>query len=343
MLKLKGDEMLKKITLKDVSEKLNISQNTVSMALRDRPGIKRETRDKIMEVARELGYKTPKNNQETKNICILSTADNLSDTYFYMKLQYAIESQARANGYSLLLYNTLSINSDKKELLALFKKNHIKGVILLGDLDYHITQIIMDCSLPIITSGFYYYDHYTDCVIEENCAGIYKAVDHLQKNGYQEIGFIGNPKNCMGYLERYMGFMGAVKSFNLKVNPQWLVTDFLPENDFDPDYMMQQLKSIGKLPQAFICANDMVAMVVLKALHSLSIRVPDDIGVVGFDNSELATMSIPALTTVDVNIVAQADMLVHKLIRRIDDDNIPFERIVVPTELVRGASLKYTL
>jgi LacI family transcriptional regulator len=331
----------KKVTLKDVSERLNISQNTVSMALRDRPGIKRETKDKILEVAKELGYKTTKNNQETGNICIISTTDNLSDTYFYLKIQYAIESRVRASGHSLLLYNASSINTDRKELMVLFKKNHIKGVIILGDLDIDIARSILSCNIPIVTSGFYYFNQYTDCVIEENAAGTYKAVDHLLQYGYKSIGFIGNPKNCMGYLERYMGFMGAAQSFPLHVLQEWLITDFLPENEFDYLYMAAKLEAIKELPQAFICANDRVAMVVLKALHSLNKSVPDDIGLIGFDNSELAKMSIPALTTVDVNIGLQADALVRKLIKRIEGDESPLERVVIPLELVMGASLKY--
>ena len=333
--------MSNKITLKDVSVRLNISQNTVSLALRDRPGIKKETKEKILEVAKELGYKMPKNTHETKNICIISTQDNLFDTYFYMNIQYAIESQVRANGYCLLLYNTQSINTDKKELIALFKKNHIKGVIILGDLDINTAKSIMDCDIPIITSSFYYYNMFTDCVIEENVAGIFKTVEHLLQNDYKKIGFIGNPKNCLGYMERYMGFIGAINHFELDVSPEWIVTDFVPENEFDYLYMAGKIKTIPKPPQAFICANDRVAMVVLKALHSLNLRVPEDIGVVGFDNSELAQISIPALTTVDVNIPAQADALVRKLIRRIEGDGTPLERITIPLQLVEGSSLNY--
>ncbi|HBR01342.1 MAG TPA: hypothetical protein DD738_01885 [Ruminiclostridium sp.] len=333
--------MRKQVTLKDISDQLNISSNTVSMALRDMPGVKKETKKKVLEVAREMGYKTEKKTNDTKNICIVSTPDNLSDTYFYMKLQYAIESQARANGYSLLIYNTLNLNTDGNELLTLFRKNHIKGVIILGDLDLNVTQSILDCNIPIITSGFYYYNKYTDCVIEENIAGIYKAVDHLIKNGYKHMGFIGNPQNCMGYLERYMGFMGAVNSFGLKILPEWLVTNFLPENEFSHEYIAKQLKSITQMPEAFICANDRVAATVLKALYSIGVSVPDDIGIIGFDNSELAKICIPALTTIDTNIVHQANTLMNKLMQRIEGDDSHTERILTPVELIKGASLKY--
>ena len=330
----------KKVTLKDVSEKLSISQNTVSMALRDRPGIKKETREKILEVARELGYKIPKEKEETKNICILSTTDNLSDTYFYMKLQYALELQARANGYNLILFNAQNINMDHAEFRSFIRKNHIKGAIILGDLEIAKAQLIQDCSIPIITSGFYYYNKYTDCVIEENTAGVFKAVDHLMGRGYRKIGFVGNPKNCMGYMERYMGFMGAVKHYDLDVKPDWIITRFTQENEADDEYMAEMIRGISELPEAFICANDRVAMVVLKALHGIGLNVPGDIGIVGFDNSDLAKMSIPALTTIDVNIVSQADLLIHKLLGKIEGDEVLLERIVIPTELVIGASLK---
>lgn len=330
----------KKVTLKDVSERLNISQNTVSMALRDRPGIKRETREKILEVARELGYKIPKEKEETKNICILSTADNLSDTYFYMKMQYALELQARANGYNLLLFNALNISMEHNEFLSFIRKNHIKGAIILGDLEIAKTQVILDCNIPIITSGFYYYNHYTDCVIEENTAGMFKAVDYLLKRGYRKIGFVGNPKTCMGYLERYMGFMGAAQYYELDVKPDWIITQFTPEDEIDDGYMADRIKAVRELPEAFICANDRIAMVLLKALHGIGLNVPGDIGIVGFDNSDLAKMSIPALTTVDVNIISQADMLVHKLIQKIEGEETLPERIIIPTELVIGASLK---
>jgi LacI family transcriptional regulator len=334
--------MIKKVTLKDVSQRLNISQNTVSMALRDRPGIKKETKEKVFAVAREMGYLTKKRNrQETKNICILATPDNLSDNYFYMKMQYAIETRAMAHGYSLLLYNTSNINTDKKELLNLFKKNHIKGVIILGDLDIAITSNILDCRVPIITSGFYYYNNYTDCVIEENAAGIFKATEHLIENGYIDIGFIGNPKNGIGYLERYMGFAGALEIFGLRSNPEWIITGFTSENEFEYEYMAEKLNGLKHFPQAFICASDLVAMILVKALHSIGKSVPGDVGIVGFDNSEMAKMCIPALTTIDVNIEGQADTIIRKLLNKINGDDSPPERVVIPTCLVPGASLKY--
>ena len=102
---------MKKVTMKDIASKLNISQNTVSLALRNSSFVKKETHDEIVRTAIDMGYYYSNAEHNQQNICIFAKSDNLIDSYFYVDLQRYLQEKLRGHGYGLLVNNILGIES----------------------------------------------------------------------------------------------------------------------------------------------------------------------------------------------------------------------------------------
>lgn len=327
-----------KVTMKAIADAVGVSVNTVSLALRNMPGVKAETRDKIFEAAKELGYISPKDGAGVRNICLVSTAERLRDSYFFMSFYQIILGQVQQYGYNMLIFHSNNIHSTeafKRNLQA----NSVSGIIVLGDMEEEVVSRVAACDIPMIVIGARYHNVEVPTFIEDNLEGAFLAVGHLYHQGYRSIGFIGNPAYSTAFMERYEGFVGAKLHYGLPAQDPQSLLEIDPVNRYDFHYMAGQLAHIPEMPKAFICANDNLAITAAKALHSMDIHIPDDVALIGFDSSESGRMFIPSITSVDVRCAAQAEASVRKLMEFIDMGKTDAMRYVLPVRLVEGDSV----
>lgn len=331
---------MKKVTMKDIADKLNISQNTVSLALRNSSSVKKETHDEIVRTAIDMGYYYTNAERNQQNICIFAKSDNLTDSYFYVELQRYLQSKLRSHGYGLLVNNILGINMKSDHLKTFFDMNYIKGIVILGDIELNIIDQIFDCNMPVVTAGFYYYDRFTDSVLEENLSAGFQAIQQLLARHYRKIGFVGDPSLCVSYYERYLGYCGAIRHFNIEQRRSWEITDCTFKNEAMIECLVNALNNMDEKPEAFFCASDKVAAYMIKALTKVGLRVPEDIGIIGFDDSDLSKTINPRLATFNPNNEMQAESIIRILLSRINDSISQPTRIVVPIEWVEGESIR---
>jgi LacI family transcriptional regulator len=328
-----------KVKLKDIAERSGVSINTVSMAIRGMPGIKSETKEIILRVANELGYFDQKSKIETHNIALISTSENLRDSYFYMSFQQRIMQQVHQHKYNIMVYDSVSCKNNLTDLRRMFEINSVSGIILLGDMDENIVRNIVHTEIPSICIGARYYNIDTYTLIEDNFAGAHMAVQHLLENGYRKIGFVGRPTHSIGFLERYSGFIAAMKYFLLPYDERWSITDMKVEEEYDFTAVAGRIQELPELPDAFVCANDNIGIIVAKALHSLHLHVPKDVALIGFDNSVMGKMAIPSLTSIDVQCAVQSEVSVKVLIDFINGCVPEVQRVSIPVVLVEGDSV----
>lgn len=333
-----------KVTMKSIADKVGVSVNTVSLALRGMPGVKDETRRRIMAVAEELGYIDQKTASEARNICLVSTTERLRDSYFYMSFYQTILAVVQEYGYNMLVYNNANIAPPLETLQQNFKVNSVSGIIALGDMEQELVAKVAACGIPAIVIGAKYPDLKIPAFIEDNLEGSRLAVEYLHERGYSRIGYIGPPVHSTAFIERYQGFIGAMFSYGLPIEPGHLLLDMDSETHYDSVLndsvvMAQWLKAMDPLPQAFICANDNLALMATKALHSLGRSVPNDVALIGFDASSSGRMAIPTITSVDVCCELQARTSVKKLMEFIASGETECLRYVLPVELIEGDSV----
>lgn len=335
---------MKKVRLKDIANRASVSQNTVSLALRDSSSVKKETKEEILQIAEEMGYISNTMDNSVKNICLLTSTQAQTDPYYFYEAKELLEARLRISGYGLLVNNILLHNLDIDYLKEFFKMNYIKGIIIMGGFPKEIINSILACEIPVIDSGFCNYNSFMDCVMEENSAGIMKMVSYLREHGYQKMGFIGNPKKSQAYLERYLGFVGALEIFDMENCNDWIIKniDIDTDSSYEKVYkdILKALKSTASMPEVFICASDRIALGTIHALKDLNVKIPEEIGVVGFDNSKLVADSNPRLATISPNNEIQMEMIVNLLFKRIEEKNFSKIRIIVPIEIIHGETIK---
>lgn len=323
-----------KITMKTIADKLGISINTVSQALRGKPGVSAHTRELVRNTAAELGYSL-KSTIEQRNICLVSTEVRLHDSYFYMNFLQCILTQAQKSHFNVLVYNSTICDAPPGQLRQRMREASVSAVILLGDLETEAVEKLAACGLPVIALGARYFGLDIPVLIEDNLLGAHQAVEHFYNCGFRTIGFVGRPANSTGFAERYAGYQCAMEQFGLQAGP--CITDIPAEVEYDFRAVAAHLQRYP-VPQAFLCANDNIGMVVTNALHHLGYEVPKDISIIGFDNSSVGKMIFPSLFSVDVQCTDQAALCFRLLVDWLDHGVCPAPRTLTNTRLISGDS-----
>lgn len=336
--------MPKKITMDAIAEKLGISKNTVSLALRGLPGISENTRRTIEEAAKSMGYHYKSNNKSTatRNLCLVISKSTRDSIGFFSFIQLGIEGEAKKNNINTIIH----YYDEKDEVFEIpncIKDGMISGIITLGRISHKTINTIVTCSLPVVMVDNYFDDLVMDCILTDNQCGGYLAAEHLIKAGHTKIGFLGNIYASVSFYDRYQGYLKAMKEYNIKVNPDFSVIDMKLENAAG-DEMAEMIDSIrvkGGLPTAFFCCNDAEAIVIIKVLTGMGIQVPDEISIVGFDDIETSKSITPELTTMRVRKELMGRRAVSKLIEKLKDEESFPEKILLSATLVSRESVRF--
>lgn len=327
-----------KVTMKMIAARAGVSVNTVSQALRNMPTVKTETRETVLRIAKELGYLDTRSRHEKRNIALVSTVENLQDSYFYMSFQQRILQNIQAYGCNMTVYSSSQCERSPRGFWQSLIDSGVSGVVLLGDMGAHIPQTASCCGLPVVAIGTLYAYEGVCSVIEDNLNGALLAVQHLYERGYRRIGFVGHTPHSIAFMERYLGYIGGMMRLGLPCPSSWSIT-YTPV-EYDSDALAEPLACMPDMPEAFVCANDNTAIVLAKALSARGLYIPDDIALVGFDNSMFGKMNNPSLTTVDVHCAAQAETGIRMLMRAIESkEALTPTRIALPCTLISGDSV----
>jgi LacI family transcriptional regulator len=183
-------------------------------------------------------------------------------------------------------------------------------------------------------------DHYDatiacDKVVTENQIGAFMAVNHLITAGHKNIGFLGDVQHSPCYVERWQGYQTALERGGLKPEPAWQWTDA----EEQPDKIAAYWEGLSERPSAWFCANDILAVHLLRVVQERGFSVPAEVAVVGFDDLRLAQTSVPQVTTVHVGAEYYAARAVEMLADRLEHPDRPPEVVrITPSLVVRGST-----
>ncbi len=291
--------MKKFITIKDVAKASGYSINTVSRALNNKSEIKEETKEKILKVARELGYfknfaAASLRGQRTKTIGVVLPD---SANPFYSEVLKGIESEAKKHGYQIVLTNTeRNYESEKEGIFALLQRR-IDGLLVspVQERDDDIRELIK-LNIPFVIVGRHFEKIKVDEVYNDEIKGGYLATEYLIKKGYKKILMLNGYLHKSPAKMRLEGYKKALGKYGIKFDSELVI---IGDIDFTDGY--NQIKNAIKSEKSFdsiFAYNDMLALGAIKVLKEEKIKVPEDIGVVGYDDILFASISAPALTTV---------------------------------------------
>lgn len=326
---------MKNVTMKDIADRLNISTVTVSKALSDKDGVSNELRDRIKNIAEEMGYRyntLAKGMKEGRsyNVGVLIADRFIRDDRdaFYLKMyQCVVKALSRVNYYGIL--EIVSSDSESKLVIPnIVSDNKVDGIIILGQISIDYVNLIKNTAMPLVLLDFYDELLEVDSIISDSFYGSYKVTNHLLSQGHKKIGFVGKIFSTSSILDRYLGYYKALISNGLAVREDWIIKD----RGEDGKYIDFNLPR--EMPTAFVCNNDGVAYLFINKLKKSGYNVPKEISVVGFDNDIFANISVPKLTTVEVDIDTMSETAVDAMIRKISGDKHAIGRKVISGKLI---------
>lgn len=317
------------VTIKDIAKQAGVSVSTVSNALNDSDKVIPETKAKVVQVALELGYVPNLNarrlkNRRTHNFGLF--LPNFGGSY-YVPLIQAMYEVCRESHHSLLIHVSDSISS--RELSSVILSSNIDGAVILNEhLEEGDLPFLEDRAMPLVFLDKERVGPNISSVLLDNRQGIEAAVDYLWTTGHRSLVYVRGFPNYDD-AARFAGFEASATKRGLEVrDPLW--GWFSAETAYDE--VVKKGFAAGR-PDAFLCANDDMAKGCIRALNDLGWKVPQDISVVGFDDSDFASYSRPALTTV-VNPVAEVGRSAIRELLRLEAGKGPGRLAWLETKLV---------
>lgn len=339
----------KRVTLQDIATACGLSRNTVSKAFNGRGSVPQATKEMIIKKAEELGYGSPvesgaPNSKQTGGSIALLTSKMPKDAHFAITFISTFSDQISRSGYSLKIYEISQEELKEKRLPPHFDQERIAGIVGVELFSQDYLHMICGMGIPTVMtdSPMEAISSLMECdyVTMENVAGILVLVQRLASSGAKKIGFVGDNYHCGSFGERWAGFTLGLKTSGLQLDEDLCICqpDNSPYND--PDWLISIIQKMPTLPDAFVCANDYLAIHLMSALKKMGLSIPKDIMVTGFDGTSQSALVEPPLTTVAIPGVEIGRIAAGALLNRIVNPDFPFTWTRVKTIPVWRGSIR---
>ena len=336
--------MKRQTTIKDIAIKLGLSTSTVSRALKDHPDISPKTRSVVKELAAILGYRPNKialnlRNNLTRMIGLIIPEIQHN---FFSAIINGVEEIAYKNDYSVMVFQ--SNESYKREVINAHTvlANRVDGVLISFSKetkDFSHFQKLIDNEIPVVFFDRVTDELHTDQIIADDYQGAYVAVNHIIEKGCTSIAHFAAPQHLDIGKNRLLGYHDALLKHNIPYDPSLVMLADTYKTAYKA--ALEILKRPNH-PTGFFAVNDMAAIAIMKAARHLGIKVPEEVKVVGFENSVVASISEPELTTVDqfgFELGREACMLLLKRVEEEHKENFkPIKRAIKTKLIVRNSS-----
>lgn len=337
------------VTIKDIAKALGISTSTVSRALRDSYEISPETKQLVLECAEKLNYRPNPialSLKERRSRSIGVVVCEIANSFFSQIIN-GIESIAYDKGYNVII--SQSNESYEREIMDLhyLASRSVDGLLISLSTETNDTshlKSLHEKGLPIVFFDRVTDDIKTHSVIVDNFRGAYEATEHLIHQGYRRIAAIANSEFLSITIERLAGYREALKNNGIEENDNYIKHCFYGGMIFSEiEESVNKLLTLEKKPDAIFTTSDKLTTGCLKTLKRRGLKVPEEIALVGFSNSDIAELLNPPLTVVRQPAIEMGKAAIELLLQLIESKRPvkQFEkRILTPELLIRESSKK---
>ncbi|WP_300381432.1 LacI family DNA-binding transcriptional regulator [Clostridium sp.] len=333
-------------TLKEIADKVGVSLATISRVLNNDSGIlvSYETKAQILKVADELNYKTAKQRKGkifNKKIDIIGivemydVVEQLQDPY-YLLLRSIVEKKAFENNISLV---KVFKHEGGYELLEDIK---LEGIIAIGKFTEEEVLNLSEKTSKIVFIDSAPNDELYDSVKVNYKLGVKQGLDYFVELGHKKIGFIGDEytpgDNKVVSLDNRLKFFFEYMKSKEIFNPEYIINS---EMTADGGYraIIDYINNKGSMPTAFFTANDAIASGVIKGLKEKGVKVPDEISIIGFNDTIISQYVNPPLPAIRVRIEYLAEVAVELMLERLKDRSYP-KKVIISSELILRNSVR---
>ncbi|WVD62838.1 ribose operon transcriptional repressor RbsR [Orbus mooreae] len=328
--------------MKDVARLANVSTSTVSHVINNSRYVSPEIRQRIEAAIIELNYAPSAlarslKIQETRTIGMLLTQSN---NPFYSEVVQGVERSCYELGYQLILCNTEGDPLRMTHNIEALLQKKVDGLLVLCAEAHLIPNEIFERypSLPMVMMDWTPFNHVCDIIRDNSLHGATLAVNHLIDKGYKKIACITGPLNNPQAQFRLQGYRNTLIEADIKI-----YADYEVEGDFkfaSGVQAMQSLLALTDPPDAVFCCNDAMAIGAYHAITQAGLNVGWDIGIIGYDDIELAQYMNPPLTTIHQPKDELGQLAVETLLNRIQHKDSEHIILTLTPILIERSSLK---
>ena len=339
---------LKRITMQEIADACGLSRNTVSKVFNGRGAVPENTRRLVIAKARELGYYQYSlddlaEGRSGGTIALLTQHKLLSHNFGAFFLT-SFSDRISRSGYSMQMYEVSPEELEETRLPPLLNLEQTAGILGIELFDRAYIERVCSLGKPaLFVDGFPRASKtLIDCdfVSMENITSEMMLVSRMISNGAKRLGFVGDIQHCNSFYERWLGFCEALGNAGTPVDRSLCILEEDGEYYGDTDWLLEQLKALPIIPDAFACANDYLAIHLMTALRQLGLSVPNDVMLTGFDGSMEASLIEPSLTTAQIPSKELGRFAAILLAERIRQPGFPFHWTNLKTTPIWGGSTR---
>jgi LacI family transcriptional regulator len=333
--------MNKRLTIYDIAEKFNLSIGTISKIMNNKGTVSPETRKKVLDYVKKVGYFPISNARNLKlkrsySIGVVFSEEldiGLEHPFFASILQH-FKKYVEKRGYEIS-FVVSQIGDRKYSYLDWCKSRNIDGIyIVAGNYEDQGILELVNSDIPCVTTEMGFPNVYS--VISDNAQGIKLTIDYIhEKLKKHKIALISGPMSSSSFKERTNNFLNYSKELQREVEENYI--EVLENYEFTSGYkaLNNLLSKVAELPEVIVVSSDDIAFGVLRALFEKKINVPTQIQIIGFDDIPYAERTTPALTTIRQNRKVLGETAAQILLDLINDGKTAFDLLTrIDTKLI---------
>ena len=331
--------------MRDIAREAEVSRSTVSRVLSGAPTgfpVAERTRERIFKAAREMGYRPnplARGLRGAPTMLLGLIVREIIDPLDAAAIQ-AASVEAGRHDYNVVLGHVRERADEAVELWRILESRHCDAIIFLGDMleRSEFAAELRDTNVPVVAVWHWTRSEAIPTVNVDNRVGITAALDHLTALRHRRIAFVGDHRIGEAR-QREDAYRAYVARSETGLRPEFIQDT--SQDAGDAGDVLGRLLGLGDPPTAIACSTDAVAIAVLQSAQRRGLRVPEDISIVGFDDTLVATISSPALTTVKQPVDEMIRTAVDLLFRRLQGADVPAGQrhpVIEPALIVRGST-----
>lgn len=306
--------------ISDVAKHANVSTATVSRVFSNAPYVSDALRQRVLEAARELDYRPSRVAQSLskQRSSIIGLIISDIENPFFTSLVRAVEDEAYRETHTVFLCNSDEDVQKEKMYIDLLLSEQVAGAVICPTQEQdNPAKRLLDAGIPVVSVDRRMFDLAVDTVVIDNVGAARELVEHLIGHGHHQIGTVLAPKRITTGRERLEGYEAALEAHGITIDKN-LIRTGIP-NEQEGYRMTQDLLDLADPPTALMAGNNMLTLGLIRAVRERSLRIPEDMAVVAFDDMSWSTIIDPPLTVVRQPTYEMGRTAIELLMKRAED------------------------
>ncbi len=329
------------ITIYDVAREANVSMATVSRVVNGNPNVKPATRKKVLNTIERLGYRpnaVARGLASKKTTTVGAIIPDIS-SIFFAELARGIEDIATMYNYNIILSNS-DQNKDKElHLINTMLEKQVDGIVFMGGkiTEEHVQQF-KTSPVPVALAATIDETESTPSVNIDYEQAAYEAASLLLEHGNEHPAFVSAQEETEINTQKFNGYKRALEEKNVTLNEEYVIKgDYTYDSGMEA---LEQLMALNKKPTSIFVASDEMALGVIHGAQDRGLKVPEDLEVFGFDNTRLATMVRPTLSTIVQPMYDIGAVAMRLLTKYMNKEEVTEQNIILPHRIIERNSTK---